>query len=200
MPNPETTKTEEAPAPAGQPPVKQFSQEQVNELVGKARTETRAQFKDYDALKKENEGFKTNQLTESQKLTKDKEDADKRAINAETRAASLAINTEIKLKAKDKGFADVEDAVQLIDRSKIAVDGEDVKGVDEALDALLAKKPHLKAVEVKGRAIGANLNGKDGKEAPFLKVLTPEMKEAAHLMFRNLSPEKAEEAYREGLK
>ena len=54
------------------------------------------------------------------------------------------ITAEIRVQAAALGFVDSDDALALVDRSKIAVDDKgDVTGVEDALKALAEKKPHL---------------------------------------------------------
>ena len=66
-------------------------------------------------------------------------------LDAAMKAANdKLISAEIRVQASVLGFVDTEDALALIDRSKVAVDDKGaVTGVEEALKALAEKKPHL---------------------------------------------------------
>jgi hypothetical protein len=53
-------------------------------------------------------------------------------------------NSEVKVQAKELGFADWEDALALADLSEVKEDDKgNIVGVKESLDALAKKKPHL---------------------------------------------------------
>ncbi len=61
------------------------------------------------------------------------------------KANTRLINAELKVFASQAGFADPSDAVALVNRSDLKVDDDgNVTGAKEAVEALIAAKPHLK--------------------------------------------------------
>jgi hypothetical protein len=62
----------------------------------------------------------------------------------ESKYRTTAINNAIRLQATTANFIDVEDAIQLVDRSTIDInEQEQVTGAKEAIAALAKAKPHL---------------------------------------------------------
>ena len=54
------------------------------------------------------------------------------------------INNKIQSEATSKGIKDLDAALKLVDKSKITVEDDEIKGVDEAVGKLLENKPYLK--------------------------------------------------------
>lgn len=117
---------------------------------GKAQLEATAKalgFESADAMqaaakaKKDADAANQTEL-EKEKAAREKAEADSKAV-LET-ANKRLVDAEIKVLAKDAGFADVTDAVALIDRTSIQVDDQgNVTGAKEAVEALAKAKPHL---------------------------------------------------------
>lgn len=151
---------------------KTFTQEEVNVLVGRTRQEVRAQFGDYDKLKERAataDKLESAQLSEKDRLSKQLAEAQRKAADTELRVAETAINAEIRLTASRMGLIDPDAAAALVARTGISYAEDRVTGVDEALTALVASKPWLKAV-----AKAPNLNAGEGHPSPAPVKLTPE--------------------------
>ncbi len=81
--------------------------------------------------------------------------------NAKTFKRLLA--AEVKVLANELGFADWEDAHALADLSQVKEDDKgNLTGVNEALEELLKKKPHLGKQKPGGGSFGANVGGSTG--------------------------------------
>lgn len=194
-----TPKAEEKPDATPAP--KTFTQDEVNAYMGKVRAEERGKYTDYERLK---ERAKVADQLESANLSaKDKADRaaaewQRKAVDAEARAADTAIRAEIKVKAMSQGAIDPDAVVALIDRNGISYSDESgVQGVTEALSLLLDAKPYLRAVTAKPSA--PNLNTKDGKPAPAAPQLTDAQRNVAHRLYSELNHTDAEIKYSKGL-
>ena len=155
-----------------------FSQEQVNAIAGKARLEERSKYQDYEDLKSKAAKFsemEKAQLTKEEKAQRETAEWQRKATDAEGRIATTAIRSEVLVKASQKGIIDPDAAYRLIDRAGIAYSEDGVKGVDEALEALVAAKPYLRGVA----PTAPNLNPKGGAPAPVVTGLTQEEREYA---------------------
>lgn len=83
---------------------------------------------------------------------------------AEKRANEKLVKAEIKSLSATLGIVDPDAAYQLIDKSGLKVeDSGDVKGVKEALEALLKAKPYLKKTGITTIGGGTNPAGAGGK-------------------------------------
>ena len=155
-----------------------FTQEELNVLVGRARIEERQKYGDFEVLKAEAEEgrkLKLAQMTETERLQVELAEAQRKAIDADERTASAMIQSEIKVKAAQMGIVDPDAAVLLVDRTAIVYSEDSgVKGVPEALNALMEAKPYLKA-----HSGAANLNPGANTTARQAPVLTPEQKRVA---------------------
>ena len=157
---------------------KTFSQEDVNRIMATARKEEAAKFPDYakfkaDADKLEN--IRHEQLSENDKLKEATEAAEKTATDATAKLGEAQVANEIGIKAMQKGFIDPGDALALIDRTGISLEETGIKGVDDALDSLLASKPHLKAL------VGApNLNPGGNRTPEPVQLTDAERATAKH--------------------
>lgn len=100
------------------------------------------------------------EMTEAQKLEKRATDAETEAAQTKEKMSLVLIRAEIKIKAVEMGFADVEDAFNLLDKSKIEISEDgNVNGVKEALEALAKNKPYL-LKQPKGDGVGTGRGDK----------------------------------------
>jgi len=166
----------------GDPPVegKTFTQEEVNQMIGRRVAETRAQFDDYETLKARAgvaDQLERDKLSESEK--KDLEIGKLQRENADVRAQATdtLVTAAIQTNAVKVGIVDPEAAVALIDRTGISVAEGVVNGVDDALKTLIETKPYLK-----GPGPQAPVITPGGTPAPPVVSLTPEQRRAAGAM------------------
>ena len=132
------------------------------------RNAVRDQLKEYKAL-----GLTPAQIKALQKgdaKPDDQPDVDQIREQARTEARTEALRERVtdKIEAKARGFADPEDAVAILLRSHDADDflddGKiDVEAIQEALDELLEKKPHLAVQD--GKRFKGNPDGGTRKAA-----------------------------------
>jgi len=191
-----TPQATEAEAHVATPPAeidtRNFTQEEVNRMVGQARREVRGQFSDYSDLKTRAaraDELEQAQLTEAERLTQRATDAEKQTAEANTQLTNALISSEVKVKAVQLGIIDPDAAYLLLDKSSVKYDAKDgVTGVVDALTQLLEDKPYLKGAA--GRI--PNINPEGGQAAPALR-LTADQQEAARLMGMT------EEEYSQGL-
>jgi hypothetical protein len=77
-------------------------------------------------------------------------------------------NSEVKIQAKELGFADWEDALALADLSEAKEDDKgNIVGVKEALEELTKKKPHL--LKQKSNSFGGNIPNSQNHSAKSLE-------------------------------
>lgn len=116
-----------------------------------------------ESLRREAAGYRTRAQTAEEKIRTVEQTANERIAEAQSRADAL--QTQVTDMARQQavlvgaialGFQDPDDAVRLLDPDAVIV-GDDgaASGVDEALKALAAKKPHL----LKGRATSDATSG-----------------------------------------
>jgi hypothetical protein len=186
--------------PAGTDGPRTFSQDEVNQMMGRVRQEERGKFGDYDDMKTKAAKLtelEQAQMTETEKLRAENEKAKADVAAATQRATETAIRSEIRVKAAQLGIVDPDAAYLLADRSNVQYqeDGA-VSGVDEALTALLEAKPYLKG----HRPEAPNLNGGSGGPPATGGVKLDDLqRQVAHKMYPNLPPAKAEEEYAAGI-
>lgn len=102
--------------------------------------------------------------TELEKEREARERAEEEKALAIEKANNRLIDAEIKVLAAAAGFADITDAVALVDRTEISVDEEGkVTGVKEAVEALAKAKPHLLGKSPGTGGIGGSSNPGDDK-------------------------------------
>jgi hypothetical protein len=83
--------------------------------------------------------------TELEKEREARQKAESTSQAALDKANTRLINAELKVFASQAGYADPSDAVALVNRSDLKVDDDgNVTGAKEAVEALIAAKPHLK--------------------------------------------------------
>ena len=84
-------------------------------------------------------------MTEAERLKAEKEEAEKKAIAATQRANQRLIRSEVIAQATKMNIVDADAAFALMDKDSVTVDDatDTVKGVKEALTALIKTKPYL---------------------------------------------------------
>lgn len=162
----------------------------LDRMKGQLKT-TKAELRAFKAL-----GLTPEQIQALQKPADDagdKPDPEKIRDEARREARAEAQRERVvdKIEAKARGFADPEDAVAILLRTHDAddfLDGDkiDVEAIQEALDELLEKKPHLAAAAQGGRRFSGGADGGARKESrpdqltrDDLKRLSPREIEAA---------------------
>jgi len=105
--------------------------------------------------------------------TKDQVDVDKivedKLKDMQAKGFKRILNAEVKIFAKELGFADHEDALALADLSEVKEnDNGDLEGVEDALKALAVKKPHLLKTAPEG-GFGADIKNKRKNEKDNLE-------------------------------
>ena len=157
-----------------------YTQEQVNQMMGKTRREERGKYSDYGTLKEraaKADELEQAQLTEKERLEARVEQAEKNAQAADQRITEAMISSAIQVQAGQMGIIDPEAAFLLVDRTNIRYTAEaGTTGVEDALTQLLETKPYLKATN---RTPNINPEGNQ-PDAPVR--LTAEQREAAQMM------------------
>jgi hypothetical protein len=123
----------------------------------------RDEIKDLKPLSKELADAKTKlgeyekaQLTETEKLKKERDEATARATEIEARARQRVIRSEVRVVASELGFADPSDAHRFLDDDAIELDDDgEPKNVKALLEKLAKDKPYLLKAEDKGTAFPA---------------------------------------------
>jgi hypothetical protein len=131
----------------------------------KENAAARVKAKELDDLKAKLEADK---LSETEKLQKQIADAVKERDTALATANALKLDTTIQLRASHLNFADPDDAIKLLDRSKVADDGSNV---DALLKDLLNSKPHLKA---QGKSSSGGATNPGRQQSANGATITPE--------------------------
>lgn len=93
-------------------------------------------------------------------------EAQEKAAKAEKRANARLISAEVRLQSTEMNLVDADAALALMDKANVAVDENGaVKGVKEALEALITEKPWLKKNDTK-QSVGSGTNppGAGGSE------------------------------------
>jgi len=147
---------------SGKQPEKTFTQAELDEIVAKRLERERKKyekFADYDELKaklaeyeKEREERQRAEMTEIErykadyeKVTSEKQTLEQQLTELrETIKREKIVNEFIKV-ATALNVAYIDDALKLADLSAVTVDEEGVKGVKEAVEALVQHKPFLLA-------------------------------------------------------
>lgn len=83
------------------------------------------------------------QLSKEELLTKDLEAAQSKAAGMESELKTLHIQQAVEREATKLRFADPEDAMKMIDLSKLTLTDGKITGVKEALEELAKTKPYL---------------------------------------------------------
>jgi len=182
MPDDTSTETTETTGPEDQTATtgKTFTQDEVNALMGRTRSEVKAQFADYDTLKERAgvaDELERANMTETERLKAELATSQRTNADADERIATTMITTEIQVQAARMGVVDPLDAVALLGRTGLSYTEEaGVVGVKEALETLVAAKPYLKNVHPNG---APNLNGDARTPTAIAPALTADEREAA---------------------
>jgi len=140
-----------AQPPAGDPPAAPETPEQLKTRLAAAEAkirdlnhenaERRTKLANYEKAEADRA---TAALSETEKLTKRAEEAEKAKAEALNLANARLLRAEVIAKAAALKFAEPADALALIDQSKLSVsDTGEVTGAEELLRALAAAKPYL---------------------------------------------------------
>jgi hypothetical protein len=139
--------TEPSPEPEGQgSPPKTYSKRELDAIVAKAVTAARKDFSNYAEL--QGKAAELDRLQEASKSNEEKlrERAD-RAVRerdaALSRAQSTMVRSAIVAEASRLGAVDPEAVAALLPRDDLVIENDEVIGVEEAVKALLIKKPYL---------------------------------------------------------
>jgi len=152
---------------------KTLTQDEVNTIVQGKVNKFKEKFGDYDDIKKK--------LAQYEKEQKEKSDAElselERAQNAleekdgtlkslqeqidqmQKDAETKAIRSAFIEAARKADIEYVEDAFSLADMSKVTVEGDEVKGIEDAIANLVDKKPFLLTKKQKQKQVGGPSNG-----------------------------------------
>jgi len=138
-------------------PSKAFSQEEVDRIIKerlqRERQSAEKKYADYDDLKKA--ATKLKKIEDANKSEADKKAELMKALEDQyaelqrqnARLAQEQVETLIKVavitEATKRKFIDPGDSYRMIDLSTLTVEEGDVKGVEEALEALAKEKPYL---------------------------------------------------------
>lgn len=157
---------------AGDAP-KTFTQAQFEYELGQRLARERDKYKDYADLKKKAGNWdehEKNQLTEQQKLDQAREAEKARADKLEAALITERTRTAVHTAAgNQKVPADrLDDVYALLDKSTLKIEDDGtVKGVAEAVAALLKAKPYLLLSDDKGKGKGSTSPGNPaGGEQP----------------------------------
>lgn len=123
--------------------------------------------KEYKKLAKSQQEAEDKQLKEQQKWEELASKKTKEADELRGQFKTLTINQALTTKLVAAGVVDLDGALKLADRSKIEV-GEDgqVKGVDEAFEALKSDKAYLFNADSKPATVGSPTNPNNGGDKP----------------------------------
>jgi len=107
---------------------------------------------------KELEG-KLKDIPNTEKLQSEIQALQEGKTKAEAAAADISLNSAIKLAAVKAKANDAADILAFIDKTTLTVEGEDVKGLDEAIKGMQESKPYLFAEQKEQTGGGANPAG-----------------------------------------
>ncbi len=118
--------------------------------------------------------FEERDLSEQEKVARKATEAEQRAAAAEAALKHERLTGAITRAASKAGFADPDDAVALIDQSKVEYDDDGKPtNIDTLTTDLLKRKPHLKGQAATG---GALTNGSRSGNAREGSTETPEQR------------------------
>ncbi len=132
---------------------KTFTQAELDAIIEKRLARAKK-----DADKALEDERKKAQMTEAERLKAAKDEAEAKAEKALATANEVLVRAEVKSIAADMGLVDGDAAYALIDRDSVELKDGKVKGVKEALEALVKEKPWIKKGETKGGSVGAGTN------------------------------------------
>lgn len=139
---PATPGTGETPGTTTEPSPAEIRKE--NERLAAALKRANAEAKEHRIKAEELDKIKAAQMTEQERKDKQFADLQKAHDDAIRQHQEYKINSEVKLQAAQMGFADIADAIRLMDWSEITY-GEDgtPNNVKDLLSKLLKAKPYL---------------------------------------------------------
>jgi hypothetical protein len=154
---------------------KTFTQAELDDIIGKRLA--RAQ-KDWQ--QKADEDVKKAAMTEGEKLKTEKEEAEKKAKDAEAAAGKRAVRAEAKLQALAAGIKTerLDHALKLADLAEITVgdDGEpDANAVKKAIDAVVKDFPEIVTPTVGASKGGSDFSGGSKDDKALSETLIAEM-------------------------
>lgn len=189
---PATTPPATPAAPAAVDPSKTFTQAELDQIISERLARVKATPPaDYDQLRAaaaELEKLKTDQMSDTEKLTKAAALAEERARAAEEKATNALMRAAIVSAAQRAGAVDPDAVLALVDRSTVKVgDDGQVTGVDEAVKALLDSKQYLVGKAPTPTPGGADAGPRGAGPSVItrdsLKAMTPQ--QVAQLMTTN---------------
>lgn len=181
--SPNVTPTE---TPKSEVEPKTFTKEYVEELRAEAarhRVEKQKERADREALEAKVKEYEDAQLSESEKVTRDFEEAKTKATSYEQKVRELSLNYELAMAARDEKIADVKAAVKLADRELIEYDSA---GNITNLPAVIENLKSTYSSLFSKSASAPNTGVTNPAKAPSAKKWTRED-------LRTLSPEKRKE-------
>ena len=149
---------------------KTYSKAELDAIANKRVAAARREYADYNEVKakaEELDRLQESSKTEEAKLRDRADRADRARDAALTRANQSIIRSAIVSVASRLGAVDPEAVAALLPQSEIVLEGDEVIGVEEAVKALLAKKPYLRA-QGAARA-GAEIQGGGGEATVFTR-------------------------------
>jgi hypothetical protein len=166
---PEPTPPEPDPDPD---PVK-WDEERARRTIEKQRATEKAAVDRAKAAELKVKEMEDAKLSEQEKTVKERDDARVEADNARRTATALRVDAAVRDELLEQGVDPkrLRRAVKLVERDDITVDGEDVSGADEAVEAFFKDFPEFKLAEPdpepdpKPEPPGGNADRKRGKGA-----------------------------------
>lgn len=172
---------------------KKLSQDDVNRLVGEARTSAKSTatkelleslgVTDLDAAKDAIAAAKAAEdatKTEVERLTERATKAEAEAEAERVRSTQLLARTELKGALRDAGITPerIDAAMKLADTSALVVDGTDVTGIPEVIEGVKALSPEWFGKRTPG-VVDASQGGGAGGEVDFRTASRDELQAAA---------------------
>lgn len=150
-PTPDGTPSPDPAPPAAAPPTapapeKTFTQAELNKFLAEERRKEREKHADYDALRAaadELKSIKDAQLSETEKLQKKLTEIQQQADAATRLANERLVRQAIVTQASKLNFADPDDAYDKLKTTQFEIEGDNVKGIEEAVKALAERSKHL---------------------------------------------------------
>lgn len=142
--------------------------ETVRSALKKANAEAAKHRKDAKELAAFKEQIESEKLSQQEKLEKKLADLQKTHDDHLLRTQERIVTTEIRAQAASLGFADLSDAIRLIDRSELEYDDDGAPtNAKEVLESLLKAKPYLAPKQ-------------QGKPAPAVSATNPSRSQSSN--------------------
>jgi hypothetical protein len=144
---------------APEPKAKTYTKAELDGQISKAVAKVRKEFGDVLELKTKAEQYDALQESSKSELQRLQERADRTARERDaalSRANSTHIRAAVISAASRLGSVDPEIVAAALANADLSVEGDDVPGAEEAVRALLARKPFLRAGAARG---GVEING-----------------------------------------